>query len=271
MPGLAPAPLSISMKHIDKLRDTHVLILGGSSGLGFGVAEAAIEHNAHVTISSSQPSKIADAISRLRAAYPETNVDITGHACDLSSPESLESNLKALFETTITVRKIDHIVITAGDAIPIKPLTETSVTEILAAGTVRFLSPLVIGKLAPHYMNPGPISSITLTGGTMSHRPLKHWTVQAAWGSGVEGVARGLATDLAPIRVNIVNPGAVYTEIFQGIPKEALQTVMQVYRDWTLLDKVGTPDEAAESYIYCMKSTFVTGTVLDADGGRAVK
>ena len=188
-----------------------------------------------------------------------------------SKPQVLESSLDALFQAATVQHKVDHVVFTAGDAVKIAPLSVTNVDDILASGNVRFLGPLILAKLAPKYMSPGPKSSITLTGGTMSHRPLKNWAVQAAWGSGVEGIARGLAVDLAPIRVNLVSPGAVYTELFHGIPEASIQAVLQGYKEWTLMDKVGTPDEVAESYIYLMRSTFVTGTIVTTDGGRLVK
>ena len=258
-------------KSLSKLQNCHVLILGGSSGIGFGVAEAAVEHGARVSIASSQQSKINHALSRLQSAYPDKTAQLHGYSCDLSHPQKLESNLDSLLQAASATAQIDHIVFTAGDAVKIAPLSDLSVDDILASGNVRFLGPLILAKLAPHYLSAGPKSSITLTGGTMSHRPLKNWSVQAAWGSGVEGIARGLAVDLAPIRVNLVSPGAVYTELFHGIPEQSIQAVLQGYREWTLIDKVGTPEEVAESYIYLMKSTFVTGTVINTDGGRAVK
>lgn len=262
---------SSQAKYTSKLQDSHVLVFGGSSGIGFGVSEAALGQGARVTISSSKQSKIDNALSRLGALFPEKTSLISGYACDLSQPQNLESNLVTLFDASTANSKIDHIAFTAGDAVKVAPLSETSVDDILASGNVRFLGPLIVAKLAPKYVTPGPKSSITLTGGTMSHRPLKTWVVQAAWGSGVEGITRGLAVDIAPVRVNMVSPGAVYTEIFHGIPEQSLQSVLQGWKDSSLIDKVGAPDEVAESYIYAMKNTFVTGTIINCDGGRAVK
>ena len=264
-----------------KLQDAHVLILGGSSGIGFGVAEAALAQGCRVTISSSNQAKIDAAVAKLQKAFPaKPATDIAGHACDLSKPEVLEANLEALFQAATTAQqhnnnnnnnnknnKVDHVVFTAGNAVAPKPLSELSIDGILAAGHVRFLSPFIIGKLAPKYMSPGPRASITLTGGTLSRRPVKNWAVQAGWSSGVEGITRGLAVELAPLRVNLVSPGAVRTELFDGLPDSALQMI----KDWSLVDKIGTPEEVAESYIYFMRSTFASGTVLQVDGGRLVK
>ena len=261
---------SPSARYFDRLRDAHVLIIGGSSGIGFDMASATVAQNAHVIIASSSQTKIDTAVQRLQKTYPDRTSYICGYACNLADPVALEVHLRTLLDAVVkgtSGAKLDHIVFTAGDVIRVASVQETTIENILAAGTVRFLGPLLLAKLAPAYMNPGPASSITLTAGTMSRRPTKGWTVQAAWSSGVEGITRDLAVDLASIRVNAVNPGAVFTELLHNLP----QTVLDNYEDMALLGKMATPEEIAESYVYCMRSTFVVGTIVNADGGRALK
>ena len=90
----------------------------------------------------------------------------------------------------------------------------------------------------------------------------------AAWGQGIEGIARGLAVDLAPIRVNLVKLGAVHTELFGDIPAERLENVLEKMRKNTLTGTVGRPEEVAEMYLGLMKCAFVTGSVVGVDGGR---
>ena len=258
-------------KYTSKLHDSRVLVLGGTSGIGFCVAEAALEHGAHVCICGSKQAKLEKAIARLRSAYPDSADKVSGHVCDLSQPESLESNLDTVLRFATAEAKIDHIVFTSGDALKITPVSEATVETILKVGNIRFLGPLMLAKLAPKYLSAGPKSSITLTGGSMSRKPTKNWTLIAAWGSGVEGMTRGLAVDLAPVRVNMVSPGAVHTELFDDIPKERLEGVLQGFRDGTLLDQVGTPENLAEAYLYPMKDQFVTGKIFESDGGRLLK
>lgn len=258
-------------KYTSKLQDTRVLVFGGTSGIGFCVAEAALEHGAYVCISGSKQAKLDRAVSRLQSTYPDAARKVSGHVCDLAHSESLEPNLNTILKFAAANSKIDHVVYTAGDPVKVTPIAEATVETILQAGNVRFLGPLMLAKLAPQYLSAGPRSSITLTGGTMSQKPAKNWTVLAAWGSGVEGIARGLAVDLAPTRVNLVSPGAVHTELFDDIPKERLDGVLQSFREGTLIDKVGTPEDLAEAYLYSMKDHFVTEKVLESDGGRLLK
>ena len=262
---------STTLKYTSKLHNARVLVLGGTSGIGFCVAEAALEHGAQVCISGSKQPKLDNAVSRLRSTYPEKASNIHGHLCDLSQPEQLESNISSLLKAAAADSMIDHIVFTAGDPLNLVPIAEATVESIQKGGNVRFLAPLLLGKLAPKYLSPGPKSSFTLTGGTMSHRPNKGWAIMVAWGSGIEGIMRGLAVDLAPVRVNMVNPGAVHTELFDSIPKESLEGVLQRFKDDTLLGKVGAPEELAEAYIYAMKDHFMTGAILTSDGGRLLK
>jgi len=262
---------SSSSKYTSKLQSSRILVLGGTSGIGFCVAEAALEHGAHVTISGSKQPKLDTALSRLQSAYPDKHSRLNGQTCDLSQPQSLESNLDTLLKFAAASSKIDHIVFTAGDPLKIIPVSEATVQEIHRSGNVRFLGPLILAKLAPKYLAPGPKSSITLTGGTMSHRPNKGWTLIAAWGSGVEGITRGLAVDLAPTRVNMVSPGAVHTELFNEIPEDKLPGVLQGFSDGTLVGEVGTPENLAEAYLYSMRDGFTTGAMISSDGGRLLK
>ena len=159
---------------------------------------------------------------------------------------------------------IYHIAFTAGDAFSVTPGSEATVEYIQATGVVRFLAPLVIAKVAPAYMSSSPDSSITLTGGSNTAKPSPGWTILAAWGGGIEGMDRGLAVDLAPVRVNVVSPGAVKTELFEGVPEE----VIEKFRKGTKTGRVGRPEDVAEAYLYCMKDGFVTGSLVSSVGGR---
>lgn len=254
-------------KYTSKLLNTRILVLGGTSGIGFCIAEAALEHGAYVCISGSRQLKLEQAISRLQTAYPEARSKVSGHVCDLSQREQLQSNLDMLLRAAAGDKKIDHIAFTAGNSFKVAPITEVNMDDILAGGQVRFLAPLLIAKLAPKYLAPGPKSSITFTGGIRSHKPAKGWAMMVAWGSGIEGMARGLAMDLAPMRINVVNPGAVHTELFDSIPKDRLESVLKAFREGALVGEVGKPEDLAEAYIHCMKDYFANGTVFSIDGG----
>lgn len=275
---------ALERKYANRLRGSNVLILGGSSGIGFCVAECALEHGASVIVSGSNSDRLQSALARLRESYSYVGSGrISGHRCDLGQPGQLEGNIRTLLQSCTKNKnhnknqnhdennddkKIDHIVFTAGDSLRLTPISSASVADIQAAGVVRFLAPLILAKLAPSYMSAGPGSSITLTGGTNSTRPISGWAIVAAWGAGVEGMTRGLAVDLKPIRVNCVVPGAVHTELFGSFPKDELDAVLERFKAETLTGEVGRPESVAEAYVYLMKDRFATGSIVTSDGGR---
>jgi NAD(P)-dependent dehydrogenase (short-subunit alcohol dehydrogenase family) len=91
-------------------------------------------------------------------------------------------------------------------------------------------------------MEKSPDNSFTITGGVNSWKPRPGWSLPASSGSRAEGLARGLAVDLAPIRVNLVSPGAIRTELL----KRAFSSqVEEAYTQKTLAKRLGRPEDTA--------------------------
>ena len=92
------------------IADKSVLIIGGSSGIGFAVAKLCLAENARVSIASSSHTRIDDAIKRLTAAVPQARYTPKGHTIDLGS-NAVEANLEALLNdiTHEGVEPLDHI------------------------------------------------------------------------------------------------------------------------------------------------------------------
>jgi NAD(P)-dependent dehydrogenase (short-subunit alcohol dehydrogenase family) len=126
--------MSDQQKYTAKLHGTKVLIIGGSSGIGFAVAEASIEHGAKVIISSSNEGRVQDAVKKLQSSYPSRKADISGVACNLKS-EEVEGNIVKLLERSGVV---DHIVFTAGDGLATIPMEEYTLDMIREAGVYLF-------------------------------------------------------------------------------------------------------------------------------------
>ncbi|KYK57136.1 DUF89 domain-containing protein [Drechmeria coniospora] len=260
-------------KYINKLQNHRVLVLGGSTGIGFCVAEAAVEHGAHVIISSSNQAKLDKAVGRLQAHAAAIGLEaerISAKTCDLSNPDTIEDNVVSLLEYATQHGKLDHVAFTAGDAIKITPLAETTVADVQKTGMVRQVGLIMLAKHLPKYINVRAASSLTVTGGTNTWRPGPDWAVIAGTGGAVEGLTRGFAISLQPVRVNCVQVGAVHTELFDSIPEDRLPAVLANLAREGITGTVGRPDEVAEAYLYCMKDTFATGGVVESNGGRLV-
>ncbi|RHZ52478.1 hypothetical protein CDV55_102753 [Aspergillus turcosus] len=236
------------------IKNTTIVIFGGSSGIGYGVADKCLSEGAIVHISSSNPSRITQAVSSLKEKYPAGQV--TGHTCDLSLPD-VEERLHKLFQE---IGSCDHIVYTAGDALAVKPLKDVDLQFVQKAGHVRFVVPVLLAKLALCVLKPGYNSSLILTGGAVANRPQPDWSVIAGYSAGLYGMVQGLALDMKPLRVNFVSPGPVKTGLFSDEVADFLATR-------TTLGKVGSVEEVAEAYIYLMKDTNATGSCVSSNAG----
>jgi NAD(P)-dependent dehydrogenase (short-subunit alcohol dehydrogenase family) len=214
-----------------------------------------------VTVSSSRESSITSALERLRKDYPDSKIN--GYTCDLSTP-SIEANIENLFSQA---GKVDHIVITAGDGLATMPLQEITLEKIQRAGQVRFIGPLLIAKVGSRYLTPGLESSIILTTGSIAESPRPDWSVIASYASGLHGMTRNLALDLKPVRVNLVSPGPVDTEMWKDVPAAEKENLFKAMAAKTLTGRVGRPEDVAESYIYLMKDSNITGSVVASDSG----
>jgi NAD(P)-dependent dehydrogenase (short-subunit alcohol dehydrogenase family) len=262
------------MAHQNRLASAHVLVFGGTSGIGYAVANMALSYGARVTISGSGQTKVDAKVEKLRSLYPNTAAsNVAGFAVDLRDKKNLESNLKAMLDkaTEGGNKKADHIAFTAGDALSLPKIAEVDVKTALDGFTVRFLAPCALAKLIAtnDYMPRSATSSFTLTGGTNTHRPMPGWTFGAAVGACIEGLTRGLAVDLAPIRTNMVSPGAIDTELFQSFLGHSTPAAIEdMKQGFSLLGDFGRPEDIAESYGWIMRDRFATGALVNSDGGR---
>lgn len=95
-----------STKYSSRLQGRKVLVFGGSSGLGYGAAEACVEAGMIVAIASSSDERVKKAVNRIQKEYPSAKDRIAGYTCNVSDPAVLEESIVGLFHK---VGKMDHI------------------------------------------------------------------------------------------------------------------------------------------------------------------
>jgi NAD(P)-dependent dehydrogenase (short-subunit alcohol dehydrogenase family) len=244
----------------------NVLVIGGSSGMGFSTAQLALEQGAIVHIASSSSTRVDDAISRLNAAVP--NGDVHGHVIDLEA-DDLESKLDTFFQSITSTKKLDHIVYTAARAVQSPPFKELTAKD-LRGGTDFLVPRVLVAKVGLRYLNPAYTSSLTYTGGHVDTKPMPNYAVSCAAAASLRGLVRALALETAPVRVNMVSTGAVITEMWG--PAEVREQIRNSGQ-WTssLLGKVGDPEEVAEAFVYLMRNGNSTGSVVETNGGSLLK
>ena len=106
------------------LEGKHVVIIGGSSGMGLATANAAAAAGAKVTIASSDQSRLDAALAALPGGCD-------GVVVDARSEASVAAALARIGE-------LDHLVYTAGDSVTLRPLGELPLDEVRQLFDVRF-------------------------------------------------------------------------------------------------------------------------------------
>ncbi|KAI0888235.1 putative short chain dehydrogenase/ reductase [Annulohypoxylon maeteangense] len=249
------------------IKNQNILVIGGSSGIGFAVAKLASAEGVNVSIASSNATRVSSAVAKLLTSTP--GASIKGYTVDVSNDDA-ESQLEKLFTDVVaaTGQALDHIVYTAA-SLDVRPVSSVSAEYLRNSVQFGYVVPLLIAKLSARFVKQHYTSSLIFTSGRLAELPMKNMTVASGWAAALYGVTRGLALDLAPVRANLVSPGATDTEIFgEG---EAREKIVAYMAKSALLGKIGSPEEVAEAYIYLMKDSNNTGSCVSTNGGVLVQ
>ena len=109
--------------------------------------------------------------------------------------------------------------------------------------------------------------SVVLFSGVASRKPGAGAPALTAINAAVEGLGRALAVELAPVRVNVIAPGIVETELWAGLPEEARAAALKNFTERQPIARPGQPEEIAAVVLSIMAATYMTGAVIDVDGG----
>jgi NAD(P)-dependent dehydrogenase (short-subunit alcohol dehydrogenase family) len=229
-----------------------VVVLGGSSGIGFATAQAAAREGASVVIASSRKTRVDHALSALPAGAE-------GHVLDLSDPEAIRNLFAGL-------GGFDHLVFTAGEALVLGSLAKTDIAVARRAFELRYWGAYLAAKYSSSSIHAG--GSIVFTSGLGGQRPPQAgWAVVASVCAAIEGLTRSLAVELAPIRVNVVAPGLVKSPLWAGMTEADREQLYRHRAEKLPVRHVGEPEEIAEAYLYLMRQSYGTGQVIVVDGG----
>ena len=227
-----------------------VVVLGGSSGIGLATAKAAKAEGARVVVTGRSADRLKSAQALLGAEARTVVLDVAD-----------EAGTRALFEE---LDRVDHVFITAGIVVLDSGLAPDSVSLRPALDT-RFWGAFAAAKYGAAKMRGG--GSITFMSGTTARRPLKGAAVATASCGAVEAFARALAVDLAPTRVNTIQPGYVDTPMLDELLGEARNAIKAEAGAHLPVKRIGRPEEIADAVLFLMKNGYVNGITLTVDGG----
>ncbi len=233
------------------LRGQRIVVIGGTAGIGLAVAEAAGQEGARVVVASRRQESVDAALKRL----PE---DAEGRVLDATDEDAVRDFFAEL-------GGYDHLVYTAGEALLMESLAESDLGRARAFLDIRLWGAYTAVKYGASSIREG--GSVVLTTGTVARRPLPGTTVAAALCGAMESLTRALALELAPLRVNIVMPGVVRTELWRELDAEDRDALFESVAGSLPVGRIGEPADVAEAYLYLMRGGFSTGSTVVVDGG----
>ena len=230
------------------------IVTGGASGIGLSIAEKLLKNNYQVIISYNSST---DSARSLLEKYE--NLDI--FQVDLSNPENTQSLIDFAFSK---YHKIDLLVNNAGVDL-VKMINDTTFDDFDYIMKVNLYSPYFLARgVAKHmidakYGNIINISSILgITGGSCESA----YSISKA---GLDGLTKSLAQELglSNIRVNSIAPGLIDTKMNSNLTTDEINNLVMDFP----ISRIGTPDDVADLVLYLEHASYVTGQVIQVNGG----
>lgn len=248
---------------MSKLKNKVVVITGGNSGIGFGIAEAFKKEGAVGAITGRNEETLHNSSNALGA-------DFIGIKGDVTNLGDLENIFK---KTADKFGKVDVLVVNAGGIVDGMPMT--AINDVTEENYDRYMdlnlksAYFTIQKSLP-YLNDG--ASVILIGSSAAHRAAPGMAIYGAAKAAIISLAKGLSLDLLSrkIRVNALSPGSIDTPVFSKIvPQEQLEQVKQVWIDITPVGRQGLPSDIGNAAVFLASddSAFIVGTEILSDGG----
>lgn len=251
-----------------QLEGRTALVLGGSKGLGFGIAKAFAAEGVKVAITSREESTAVEAAARL-------SKEAVGLAGDTSKLEGMD----ALFEQAIErLGQIDILVLNSGGP-PAGQARTFDAEQYRAAFETLFLGPVhLASRILPEMMKRG-FGRIMTVGSSGIIEPIENLAISNAIRPAVAGWSKTLAREVASsgVTVNVLVPGRIFTDRVVAIDAgnaSRLGRSVEDVRDaaWAKIPvgRYGTTEEfgAAATFLASAQAAFITGSVLRIDGGQ---
>lgn len=248
-----------------RLQGKTALVTGAASGFGRGIAETFAREGARVAIVDLN----AEGAREVAAAIGGAAIALT---CDVSKAEDVN---RAVEDTRAAFGGLDIVVNNAGWTNPNRPLMETDEATFRKIYDINVLSIFhMVKAMVPHWRATGGGVMINI-GSTAGIRPRPGLTWYNSSKGAVNLMSRSLAAELAPdnIRVNCIAPvmgATALLEQFMGVPDTPENRAKFVAT--IPLGRMSTPRDIANAALYLAsdEADFITGVVLEVDGGRTI-
>jgi NAD(P)-dependent dehydrogenase (short-subunit alcohol dehydrogenase family) len=228
----------------------HVVIIGGSSGIGLATARMLLAAGMRVTITGRNEPRLDKARQTLAGA---ASVVMDAAATD------------TLNETFSRIGALDHLVLALGSGKGFGPFASISVADVRQGFEEKVYPHFAVAQAALPFIRKD--GSITFISAVTAHAAMAGTAGIGAANAAVAMFVPILAAELRPLRVNGVSPGVVDTPWWDFLPPEQREAVFADYADKTPVGRVGKPDDIAQVVAFLISDSFMSGHVIVCDGG----
>ena len=226
------------------------LVIGGASGIGWATAQALALDGHRVTVADLDGAAAQARAGELGSPHTAAEVNVVD-----------EDSVAALFDAT---GPLDVVVTTAGFS-NMSLIVDMPVDQFRSVVDVCLTGSLIVAKYAGRQLrNDGALVWISSLNG---RQPAAGMAAYCAAKAGLSMLTQVAALEFAArgIRVNAVAPGFVLTPLTEGAAM--IPGTVEEYAENTALGRTGTPQDIAEAVLFMTKATWLTGEVLDLNGG----
>jgi len=234
---------------LNLLENQHAVVMGGSSGIGLATAQLLAGLGARVTITGRSADKLAAA-----PPHPE----IHGEAVDARSSEALKTFFARL-------GAFDHLILAVSGGEGGGPFPSLDLGVLRRGFDDKFWAQ--IGAAQQSLRTIRQDGSITFVTAISARRANPNTAGLAAINGAIEATVRVLAAELKPLRVNAVSPGVIDTPWWDRMPAEQRQSLFSTLAQAAAVGRIGRPEEVADAIVFVVRNAFMTGTVIECDGG----
>ena len=236
--------------HEPALLSQTVVLIGGSSGIGFETARRAGAEGAKVILTARDPERLKHAATEIGASSTA--------AFDAKDPVAIERFFRDL-------PVIDHVMVTAG-----RPyygrLVDMDFTKVRELVGQHLLQALYVARSAINKVRPG--GTLIFMGGTGGRRPAIGMSIASAVTAALPALTANLALEIAPVRVNLIAAGFVDTPLSAELLGDQLEKRRNQLRTMLPIGRVVGPADVAALAVHIMTNTALTGATYDIDGGQ---
>lgn len=227
-------------------------VFGGTSGIGLACAQALAEAGAQVVVVGRSPERLAAALVQLPAGTQGEALD-TGDAAALKAALARHGG-------------IDHVVVSIGGGSALGPYRQLDEDALRRTFENKFWQVQRATLAALPHLQGGSVTWIT---GAAARAAIPGMSALAASNGALHAMVGTLARELAPVRINAVSPGFIDTPYWErAMDPEARGRTYEAMAQIVPVKRVGQARDVAAAVLLCVGNGFMTGAVIDCDGGR---